>query len=260
MRRGIASKAKRLVGVGLGAGFCVVLGALPAGAVTLGPVTLPTLPPLEVAPGPVTVGPVTVDANASVTPEGAQVGVATSGLPVPDGGPDLGVSVGTDGAQVGVGGVDAGVVLSPPPAIGPGTPASSGGDGSASTPVVAAPRSSSGPAGRASSSASSAERQPGACSDTGSAEGGGVVEWFAGRGDGWSRRAPAAQLVVPRNRCRAQLVPLDRPAARGARHSQSRRRGAARSARSQCGTQRLTAHAVSCAPRARARDAARGTQ
>ena len=119
-----------------------MLATASAGAVTLGPVTTPTLPPLEVAPGPVTVGPVTIDANASVTSDGTQVGVETSGLPVADGGPDLGLTVGTDGAQVGVGGVDAGVGLSP------GALAPSGGDAAASTPVAAAPGSSSGPAGK----------------------------------------------------------------------------------------------------------------
>ncbi len=137
--------AKRLVGLGLGAGLCLALGALPAHAVTLGPVTVPSLPPVQVAPGPITVGPVAVDPSASVSPDGAHVGVATGGLPLPDGGPDVGLNLGNDGAQVGVGGVGAGVVLSPPPAIAP--PAPDGAPDPSAGAVVATPNASSSSAG-----------------------------------------------------------------------------------------------------------------
>jgi hypothetical protein len=136
-----------VIGIGLGAGFCVVLGAVPARAVTVGSATAPTLPPLAVAPGPITVGPATLDPTASVTPDATQIQVATGGLPVAEGGPDLGLNLGSDGAQVGVGGVGAGVVLSPPPAIAPGTASSSASDGPTSPASAVGPSSSSGAAG-----------------------------------------------------------------------------------------------------------------
>jgi hypothetical protein len=122
VQRGLGSRARRLVGVGLGAGFCLLLGARPAPALTIAPVTVPSLPPLVVAPGPVTVGPITVDPQASVTPTGATVNVATGGLPLGDGGSAIGIDVGPDGAQVGVGGVDAGVTLPGSTTLTPGTP------------------------------------------------------------------------------------------------------------------------------------------
>jgi hypothetical protein len=151
VRRGIGSGARRWVGVGLGAGVCLAVGALPARAATLGPVTVPSVPPLEVATGPVTVGPVTIDPRASVTPAGAEVDVATGGLPLADGGPDLGLTVGSDGAQVGVGGIDAGVGLSPPPALAPLVPGAPGGVAPSQIPAAAtAQRSASNPAGSSS--------------------------------------------------------------------------------------------------------------
>jgi hypothetical protein len=121
---GIGSGARRLLVVGIGAAVYVLLGALPAPAATVVPVTSPPLPPVNVAPGPIEVGPVTLDPQASLTPTGAVVGVTTDGLPLPDGGPAIGVELGSDGARAGVGGVDAGVTLSPPLSLAPVAPLS----------------------------------------------------------------------------------------------------------------------------------------